>query len=373
MTTPRTERSLATVRHYCPGGREDGGGIGRLVGYIVDAAERRGATHMVCDTRGPAWTVPGSPLRLARAIGNLMWDRITAPGRIHHIHVAGRGSTSRKLILTRVARLIGARHLLHLHDYDYGTDLDLRGAAKQAAVARMFRGAERVVVLGQRDRATVIDRLGVGFDRTIVMHNAVPDPGPVPARTAEVPTILFLGRLSARKGVPELLEALARPKMASVPWRAVLAGDGLVESYRAKAAGLGLSDRVSMPGWVSEDQVRALCRQADVLVLPSHAEGLAMAVIEGLASSLAVVTTRVGAHDEALTDTETCRFVPVGDPAALAATLAELCRDAKQRQRLGDRGRALFLARYSIDAYIRQLDSVYGEHHSSITTFVGAE
>ncbi len=373
MTHSSSDGSRATVRHYCPGGREDGGGIGRLVGYVVDAAGRRGARHLVCDTRGPAWTIPGSPLRLARAIATLVWDRITAPDRIHHIHVAGRGSTSRKLILTRAARLVGARHLLHLHDYDYGTDLDLRSPAKQAAIARMFRGAERVIVLGQRDRTTVIDRLGVGADRTTVMHNAVPDPGPVPVRTSEVPTILFLGRLSERKGVPELLEALARPEMSSVAWRAVLAGDGPVDSFRAKAAELGLADRVSMPGWVSEDQVRALCRDADLLVLPSHAEGLAMAVIEGLASGLAVVTTRVGAHDEALTDHETCRFVPVGDPAALAATLAELCRDRSGRQRLGEKGRALFQARYSIDAYIRQLDSVYGQHHSSITTLVGAE
>ena len=83
-----------------PGGREHGGGIGRLVGYVVDAAAGRGARHAVCDTRGPRWS-PSSLLRLGAAAGVMVWDRAIAPERVHHIHVAGRGSTLRKLLLCR--------------------------------------------------------------------------------------------------------------------------------------------------------------------------------------------------------------------------------------------------------------------------------
>jgi glycosyltransferase involved in cell wall biosynthesis len=348
------------VRHYCPGGREHGGGIGRLIGYIVDAAGRSGERHTVCDTRGPRWNAPVSMAHLLAAVLSMACDRVVAPDRIHHVHVAGRGSTARKLILTAAGRGLGCRLVLHLHDYNYAQDFLRRPGWVQRRIRRMFGWADRIIVLGQRDLGTVGELLGVARDGIVVAHNCVPDPGPR-QRTAGTgePTILFLGQLGARKGVPELLAALASPAMSGLRWRAVLAGDGPVDDYRREAAALGLAGRVTMPGWLGEAETRALCAASDVLVLPSHSEGMAMAVIEGLAHGLAVVTTRVGAHEEAITDGATGIFVPVGDPAALATALARLVSNPDERARLGAHGRALFLSRFSIDGYMRRLDGVY--------------
>lgn len=354
MSAPACE-----VRHYGPGGREDGGGIGRLIGYVVDAATAQGRCQKITDTRGPRWSPLASPPRLLAAMAAMAADRALRPGQLHHIHLAGRGSTARKLLLAGVARRIGCRHVLHLHDYDYGADLERRPSWQQAAIGRMFRGADAVVTLGRRDRDTILG-LGVPPDRVTILPNAVPDPGPRPAPgTPRVPVILFLGRLSERKGVPELLAALSDPMLAALPWRAVLAGDGPVEHYRAQARALGLGDRVTMPGWLDQQATARLCAEADILVLPSHAEGLAMAVLEGMANGLAVVTTRVGAHDEVLTDGRSALFVPVGDPGALAATLARLALDPALRAGLGAEARALFLARFDIAVYLRRLDDFY--------------
>lgn len=350
----------ATVRHYVSGGRERGGGIGRLVGNIVDAAAAEGVEHLVADTRGPRWSVPGSPLRLSAALATLSSDRLAAPGRIQHIHIAGRGSTARKLVLTSAARAIGAPYILHLHDYDYADDFTRRSPRLQAAIRGMFAAAERVIVLGQRDAGTITGMLGVPEDRVEVMHNCVLDPGAAITRLPQAaPNIVFLGQLSERKGVPELLQALASPILSGLQWRAVLAGDGPVERYRAEADALGLAKRVSMPGWLGEGETRALCASADILVLPSHSEGMAMAVIEGLAHGLAVVTTRVGAHEEAITDGLTGRFVPVGNVPALAEALARLVSGPAERACLGQQGRALFLSRFSMSVYMRRLDDVY--------------
>nr|WP_209841907.1 glycosyltransferase family 4 protein [Rubellimicrobium aerolatum] len=331
-----------------------------MIGYVQDAAARRGVRHAVVDTRGPRWSWAGSPLRLLAAMGSLAWGRATAPDRIHHIHIAGRGSTGRKLLLAGMARRLGCRHVLHLHDYDYAADVLRRPAWMQRRIAAMFAGADRVIALGRKDRDFVAGRLGVPADRIAILHNSVPDPGLRPApRPGAEPTILFLGRLSERKGVPELLRALAEPELARLPWRAVLAGDGPVEAYRAEAARLGLGDRVRMPGWLGEAEVRALCRSADILVLPSHAEGMAMAVLEGLAHGLAVVTTRVGAHEEVIEDGRSGLFVPVGDVPALAAALSDLVRDPGLRDRLSRGGRALFHDRFGIDGYLGRLDELY--------------
>ncbi len=355
-----------SVRHYVAGGTEHGGGIGRLIGYILASQSQGTHDHRVTDTRGARWDKLRSPPVLWTAMTLMIKDRLLAPGRVHHLHIAGRGSTSRKLILGGLARGLGCTHVLHLHDFDYAADFLRRPNWQRRAIRTLFRGADRVIVLGERDRSTATDLLGVPPRSIGVLHNAVPDPqqdasdvASADLPPANAPTrIVFLGQLGPRKGVPELLGALAHPSMQSLHWSAVLAGDGPVDHYSAEAARLGLSERVTLPGWLSSAQTRTLCESSDILVLPSHGEGMAMAVLEGLAHGLAVVTTRVGAHEEILCDGKTCLFVPVGDVAALAHALSDLISNPEKRAQIAQAGRAQYLNALSIEAYVGKLDAL---------------
>lgn len=353
------QHETISVRHYGPGGRENGGGIGRLIGYLVDEAKRNGVDHSVRDTRGPDWSPPESVIRMGQALLGLTRDAIFARHRVHHIHMAGRGSTLRKLVVAGCARAYRCHYLLHLHDYDYREDFDARPKWQKQRIRAMVKGADHVIVLGQRDRRTMIEDLRADPSRVSIIHNCVPDPGPRIRAPEPTVRILFLGRLSERKGVTDLLNALALPAMVALSWRAVVAGDGPVGHYRSVAEQLGIADRVEMPGWLDTRQTHDLCRRSDILVLPSFAEGLAMAVLEGLAHGLAVVTTRVGAHEEAIVDGMNGRFVPAGDAEALAATLASLVADPLLREELGRNGRETFLTRFDIAAYSRRLDALY--------------
>ncbi|TMV83194.1 glycosyltransferase family 4 protein, partial [Thioclava sp. BHET1] len=184
-------------------------------------------------------------------------------------------------------------------------------------------------------------------------------------------TILFLGQLSARKGVPELLGALSHPTLMGRNWHAVLAGDGPVDLYRRQALSLGLAARIDFPGWLDRAATARLLATADILVLPSHAEGLAMAVLEGLAHGLAVVTTPVGAHDEVIDDGASGLFVPVGDVDALAATLERLCADSALRAALGRGARAAYLRRYAISGYVEGLERLYARRSQGPQSVMG--
>lgn len=360
MPDPMTDSPL--IRHYVPGGAENGGGIGRLVGYVL-ASPETGFRHVVVDTRGPRWSPLRSPFRLLAAMLVLGGDRMRGSAVLHHFHIAGRGSTARKLVLGGWARLLGARYLLHLHDYDYAADLAHRPRWQLDALRALFRGAGRVLVLGEADRGTVARALDAQPDRITRLRNCVPDPGPRPQDRADdgVVRIVFLGSLGRRKGVPELLAALADRGIPREGWRATLAGDGEVERYREEAARLGLADRVELTGWVDAEQAAGLRAASDILVLPSRAEGFAMAVLEGLAQGLAVVTTPVGAHGEVLEDGRNCLLVPPGDAPALAQALGRLIRDRGLRERLGEEGRRLFLSEFGMDGYVRALEALQAE------------
>lgn len=352
------------IRHYVAGGTESGGGIGRLVSYVLAARNPR-FRHEVVDTRGPSWRPMRSVPRLFAAMAVIADDARSGRTVLHHFHIAGRGSTARKLVLGTWARMLGAPYVLHLHDYAYAEDLARRPAWQFDGIRALFLGAEQVIVLGKRDFRTVKFALGVPEDRITILRNCVPDPGPRPAlaaaRRGEV-RILFLGQLGPRKGVPELLQALADPALPHTGWTATLAGDGPVDQYRAEAARLGLGSRVHLTGWVDADRAAALRAQADILVLPSHAEGFAMAVLEGLAQGLAVVTTPVGAHDEVLIDGRNSLLVPPGNAGALANALDRLIRDPALRARIGAEGRRLYLSGFGIDGYLNTLEKLLAGH-----------
>jgi glycosyltransferase involved in cell wall biosynthesis len=358
-----------TVLIITPGGLENGGGIGRQMGYFLRAyqgGEQR-LRYRVLDTRGP-WQIGSSPLYGACAviyfgvaILALFQARLSSPC-VAHVNIAGRGSTIRKVILLTIARALGLRYVLHLHDYDYAEYYRSRGKAYKSLIAATFRRAAAVVVLGRRDLEFVSQTFRLRIDQTTVIHNAVPDQFPqidkkrVPGKPCH---LLFLGRLSARKGVPELLRALATPIMKRRSWRATLAGDGPIEEYRNLAENLGIVERLRFPGWLDEVGVNALCADADVLVLPSYAEGLAMSVLEGLSQGLAVITTPVGAHSEVIEPEVSGIFVPPGDVAALANALVRVIEDDSLRGRLARGARDCFLEGFDVRSYASRLGQLH--------------
>ena len=359
---------VISVLVLCPGGLEHGGGIGRQMGYFLAALPLGpdAPTYRVVDTRGPwflgsaRWRIPLSALYLASAALRITWVGIAGRPSLIHVNITGRGSTTRKLALTAVARAVALPYVLHVHDYDYAADVRARGGLTQRLVRGMFAAAAQIIVLGTEAERTLRAALALPDAPILVLPNAVPDPHPAPRAAAGVaaadpPHLVFLGYLSARKGVPELLEALASPAMAALSWRATLAGGGPIDEFRARAATLGLSDRVAFPGWIDQSAASGLCADADILVLPSHAEGLAMSVLEGLAHGLAVVATPVGAHAEVIEPEKSGLLAPPGNIDALAAALARVVGDPGLRESLRVGARQRFVERFDVRSYAARM------------------
>jgi glycosyltransferase involved in cell wall biosynthesis len=359
-----------TVFLVTPGGVEHGGGIGRQMGYFLRTlhASPKGLDYRVVDSRGP-WFIGASPLcscgaviYLGRAMFALLLARCSPRPFLLHVNITGRGSTIRKLVLLTAARVLGLRYVLHLHDYDYADYYKGRSAFLKRLIATAFLRAATVVVLGRRDQEIISQLFELPRDRIVILHNAVPDPAPDLARAHQPGkpcSLLFLGYLSARKGVPELLRALASPAITTRRWRATLAGGGPIDTFRKLADDLGILDRVCFPGWLDEAGVRTLCTDADVLVLPSHAEGLAMSILEGLSHGLAVIATPVGAHSEVIEPEVSGLFVPPGDVPALAGALARVIEDESLRKQLAKGARERFLAEFDVRGYASRLTNLH--------------
>lgn len=308
-------------------------------------------------TRGPGRLL-WSPFYMTRAIASLIWLRARGKVDVAHINISQQGSAVRKVTLAYVARALGVPYMLHLHGSQFGRYWGEVGPFFAARLAATFADASRTLVLG-RAWAELIRSKAPG-SRIEVLPNATwsPPQGRDPAAAQGCPHILFLGQIGARKGVPELVEALGRLG-SDLAWRATIAGDGDVQGLEAQLAEAGIADRVAAPGWVGPEEVPRLLGDADILVLPSHDENLPLSVIEGMAHGLAVVTTPVGAIPDIITHRETGLLVPVGEPAALAQALDRLVRDPDLRASLGAAARRFHTERLNVDAYVAQLKALW--------------
>jgi glycosyltransferase involved in cell wall biosynthesis len=207
---------------------------------------------------------------------------------------------------------------------------------------------------GYRGPTAVIPQFGIDPDRFR------PSPSPPGGEPNDCLRIVFLGRLVPEKGLWVLLDAV---RMLRGSWRLDLFGHGpLREPLLARAAALGLSERVRVHPPVPSVDVPAQLQKFDVLVLPSLTqrnwkEQFGRALVEAMACGLAVIGSSSGEIPHVIGDAGI--VVPEGSAAALGAGLAELQASARRRAELGARGRDRVLERFTHRQIASETAEVY--------------
>lgn len=179
------------------------------------------------------------------------------------------------------------------------------------------------------------------------------------ATRGDAPVVIFVGRLDAVKGVPLLLEAFAALRERHPEARLKIVGDGPARAdCEARALALGLTERAEFLGYRAMDEVPALLDAADLLVLPSFAEGLPVVLMEALAARIPVIASRVAGVQELVEDGETGYAIPAGDLESLIARMDQLLGDPALRARLGAAGRARVEAEFDIAREVDWLGTI---------------
>jgi glycosyltransferase involved in cell wall biosynthesis len=333
-----------------PLGRGGKGGIDRIMDEVAVELTHHpitGLHHRFLVTRGQR-SAGFSAVQLPLALAQLAALWTAGRADLVHINLSTHGSTSRKLILAAACRRLGIPYILHVHGSRMRQYWLGASTRRQGQIVKMFARAARVLVLGEIWRRFVAEQVPAAKGRIMVLPNAtraaclshMPDP---------TVRILFLGRVGERKGVPQLIDALARlPRDGR--WRATIAGDGDIDVARDRIVAAGLSAKVALPGWVGPEDVQRALANADILVLPSFDENLPMSVIEGMAAGLAVVATPVGATEE---------IIPAGDVTALTNALRLLVENKEVRDRLGAAAQSYHAQHLEISSYVQRLSTIW--------------
>ena len=192
---------------------------------------------------------------------------------------------------------------------------------QEAALVREFAPAKKLVTIPP----------GIDLEAWSTPENDRPDGLDLPEEY-----FLFVGRVAPNKGLPTLLEAVARLEAgAKIPL--VLMGRDWGERawLESRARELGVADRVRFLGHVeSLSAYRGVVRRARALVLASEWEAFGLVLLEAMAAGTPIVATAVGGVPDVLDGGRVGRLVPYGDSVALAGALRSVVEDPEETRRL---------------------------------------
>ncbi|MER6953830.1 glycosyltransferase [Streptomyces sp. NPDC000618] len=312
-------------------------------------------------TRSPGPSVPGEVRRLVRVLDEVRPDLV-------HAHSAKAGLAGRLAVRGRIPTVF----------QPHAWSFEAVGGTTAALALKWerfgARWAHRVVCVSEAERDTGL-LAGIAGRWSVIPNGIDPErfhPAPVdtvraallPRLDPAAPLVVCVGRLCRQKGQDVLLRAWDAVAAKAPDARLVLVGDGPDgERLRARAP-----KSVLFAGAVAD--AAPWYQAADLVVLPSRWEGMALTPLEALACGRPVVVTEVNGARESLPGALAARcLVPAENPAALADAVAALLLDPLLRESLGHQGRRHVLATHDVRDTAEAVADVYRE---LLTTTEGA-
>jgi colanic acid/amylovoran biosynthesis glycosyltransferase len=259
--------------------------------------------------------------------------------------------------------------VVSFHGADVTVDLDK--PAYRAATRDMMESA-RLILVRSDSLGRALVEIGADGGKIRVQRTGIPL-DEIPFRAREWPSdgawrLVQASRLSEKKGLTTSLRAFAAFAKSYPAAIFVIAGEGpLLEQLRATAASLGIADRVSFTGFISQAELRELFYRSHIFLHPSergtdgNQEGVPNSILEAMASGLPVFATSHGGIPEAIRHGESGVLVPERDADALARELLDAAKHPEALTRIAENGARVVAENFERNAQTRQLEDCYFE------------
>jgi glycosyltransferase involved in cell wall biosynthesis len=174
--------------------------------------------------------------------------------------------------------------------------------------------------------------------------------------------VIFVGGLDPfRKGIYDVLKALPMVIGTCKNVYFTFTGGDNVRYALGNSLDPLFTPWVSFRGWISEAEKAALYSGADLLLLPSHEEGVPYVIVEAMAAGLPIIATPVGAIPEVIEEGINGFLINPGDYEALAQRIVRLCQDEELRLQIGHTNREKARRLYRQDVIFQELEAIYDQ------------
>lgn len=357
-------------------GPDEVGGVSTFVQFILQSRplnQRFSIIHMYTG-RGPGNQASAGQFSLLNfrllslQLRELFMTLQRSRPRIVHLNITAGWSFWKTAMFMLMSHAFHARTVSHIHGGDFNLFFDGSSAITRKLITGALQASDAVVVLSTWWSRYIGSATGHRV-RTAVIPNAPSESLSGTRDSAGSPrphdgnTVLFVGSLGWRKGVFDLLKAIPLVLEKCPSARFVFLGEEEVSGekeliLRACRAG-NLEEHVHFAGWVIGEEKCRYLEQADIFVLPSHAENLPYALLEAMGMGLPAVTTPVGGIPEVIEDGREGYLVQPGNEHEIADRIVRLLGNPVLRAELGRNGRRKIQEKYSAERVAKQWASLY--------------
>ena len=297
-------------------------------------------------------------LILTKAFFYILTLAVTGRIALIHCHVSIGMSFWRKMIFVIMGKVFGIPSIMHLHGGWTKIFYNSLPTIGKRLIGWLLSTTDVVVVLSESWRSYILEVAPKA--NIVVLPNYVEIPEPVvQSKDNTKINLLFLGMVSNRKGVHDLIKAFAAVVKNVPQFYLHIAGDGDVGLAKEYAHELGLDSYIEFLGWVGNTEKNKLLNDADIFVLPSYNEGLPVSILEAMSFGIPVISTKVGGIPELIEDEVSGFLIKPGDIHALQNRLEQLASDLGMRNRIGSAGKEIIKQRFSKDIVLPKLELLY--------------
>jgi glycosyltransferase involved in cell wall biosynthesis len=336
-------------------GRQGPGGIGQYISeqrrHLADRLHVSAHKSGAFDTDG-VFAFVRSLLVILR---NMLAYTTRSPPDIVHVHSSHRFSFYRAGYYVLFSRYVWRRPVIfHVHGSSFDVFVSTESPLVRWYQSLVFDAADEIVVLSEYWKDTLSTH--TDDEKLTVIPNAVDAADYTPAFDGGRPHVVTVSNQLPRKGVVEFAEAVEDLMERNLDFRVTIAGKGPLSNHSERLA--ATYENVEYLGYVSEEKKHELLGAGSIFVLPSHAEGLPIAMLEAMAAGNAIVSTTVGAIPEVIDD-ERGLLVEPRDADALADVLAELVADPERAAAMGEANRQAASDEYAWETVVEELLATY--------------
>jgi len=242
----------------------------------------------------------------------------------------------------------------------------IRKAAYLLQEYRTARKVHHVIAVSKHIYRELTEWVGIPKEKVSLIPNGVDTEYFRPSESKK-PYIIFVGRLTKRKGVDMLVEAFAEVVRTFPEIRLIIVGDGEEKTNIINMARkLDIFNRILLLSNIPITILRKLYAEAMIFVLPSRGEGLPLSLLEAMSSQCAVIASKVSGIIDVVKDGETGMLVEPDNKKQLVNALRILLEDRNLARKMSEKAREYVVKEYSWNRIAEKTIRVYQKVHQEV-------